>query len=185
MTKRSRKPIPTRIDQQQLAQELVEKPPRPGWPAHSADQVGARGRSRGGDDRAPAVLRAPRSTSRTTPLPPPRAQNGSPRRSVPAEDHRSGTNPGDRALPAPSLPRQVLAELFDVSARTIGTAPIEIRPLLEQHGYVPTPAAGPRFSTAAAPLTSVPPSKRPKNHRVDFSRLQWGTTALPARAGQR
>ncbi|OZM75773.1 hypothetical protein CFP66_44805 [Pseudonocardia sp. MH-G8] len=51
--------------------------------------------------------------------------------------------------------RQVLAELFDVRPRTIGTALLEVRPLLEDDGYVPTPVAGPRFSTAAALLASV------------------------------
>jgi transposase len=54
--------------------------------------------------------------------------------------------------------RQVLAELFDVSARTIGNALIEVRPLLEQDGYVPIPVARPRFPTAAALLASVPPT---------------------------
>jgi hypothetical protein len=51
--------------------------------------------------------------------------------------------------------RQVLADLFDVSPRTIGTALLEVRPLLEQHGYVPAPMTGPRFSTAADLLASV------------------------------
>jgi hypothetical protein len=57
--------------------------------------------------------------------------------------------------------RQVLADLFAVSPRTIGTALLEVRPLLEQDGYVPTPAAGPRFSTTAALLASVPGTSAP------------------------
>ncbi len=57
--------------------------------------------------------------------------------------------------------RQVLADLFDVSPRTIGTALIEVRPLLEQDGYLPTPITGPRFSTAAALLASLPPAELP------------------------
>jgi transposase len=57
--------------------------------------------------------------------------------------------------------RQVLADLFDVSPRTIGTALLEVRPLLEQDGYVPTPVTGPRFSTAAALLASVPATSAP------------------------
>lgn len=51
--------------------------------------------------------------------------------------------------------REVLAELFEVSRRTIGNAILEVRPLLEQDGYVPTPAPS-RFSTAAALLGSLP-----------------------------
>jgi DNA-binding transcriptional regulator YdaS (Cro superfamily) len=47
--------------------------------------------------------------------------------------------------------RQVLAELFAVSPRTIGNALLEVRPLLDQAGYRPTPAPT-RFSTAAALL---------------------------------
>jgi Rhodopirellula transposase DDE domain len=57
--------------------------------------------------------------------------------------------------------RQALAELFDVSARTIGAALIEVRPLLEQDGYVATPTPGPRFPTAAAVLASLEPTGPP------------------------
>jgi transposase len=57
--------------------------------------------------------------------------------------------------------RQALAELFGVSTRTIGTALNEVRPLLEQDGYVPTPASGPRFATAAALLASLPTTETP------------------------
>jgi transposase len=55
--------------------------------------------------------------------------------------------------------RRVLADLFKVSPRTIGTALIEVRPLLEQDGYIATPA-GSRFRTAAALLDSVTPPER-------------------------
>jgi len=54
--------------------------------------------------------------------------------------------------------RQTLAELFDVSARTIGNALLEIRLLLEQDNYLPIPVPGPRFSTAAALLSSIGPN---------------------------
>jgi Rhodopirellula transposase DDE domain len=53
--------------------------------------------------------------------------------------------------------RRVLAELFEVSPRTIGNALLEVRPLLEQNGHVATPAKT-RFSTAAALLASVTPA---------------------------
>ena len=57
--------------------------------------------------------------------------------------------------------REVLAELFEVSPRTIGTALLEIRPMLDQEGYVATPAPT-RYSTAAALLASVtPPNDTP------------------------
>jgi hypothetical protein len=57
--------------------------------------------------------------------------------------------------------RQVLAELFDVSPRTIGNALLEVRPLLEQDNYLPIPVPGPRFSTAATLLASVLPTDTP------------------------
>jgi hypothetical protein len=57
--------------------------------------------------------------------------------------------------------REALADLFDVSPRTIGTTLLEVRPLLEQHGYLPTPVAGPRFSTAAALLAFVTATTAP------------------------
>jgi hypothetical protein len=57
--------------------------------------------------------------------------------------------------------RQALAELFDVSPRTIGNALLEVRPLLEQHSYLPIPLPGPRFSNAAALLASVLPADTP------------------------
>jgi DNA-binding transcriptional regulator YdaS (Cro superfamily) len=47
--------------------------------------------------------------------------------------------------------RTVLAELLDISPRTIGNALLDVRPLLEQDGYTVAPA-GRRFSTAAALL---------------------------------
>ena len=48
-----------------------------------------------------------------------------------------------------------LAELFEVSRRTIGGVLREVGPLLNQHGYVATPAAT-RFTTAAELLASLP-----------------------------
>jgi transposase len=50
--------------------------------------------------------------------------------------------------------RRVLAELLDVSPRTIGNALLDVRPLLEQDGHVLAPAER-RFSTAAALLDFV------------------------------
>jgi hypothetical protein len=57
--------------------------------------------------------------------------------------------------------RQALAELFDVSQRTIGNALLEVRPLLEHDNYLPIPVPGPRFSTAAALLASILPTGAP------------------------
>jgi hypothetical protein len=48
-----------------------------------------------------------------------------------------------------------LAELFEVSRRTIGGVLREVGPLLNQHGYVATPAVS-RFTTAAELLASLP-----------------------------
>lgn len=50
--------------------------------------------------------------------------------------------------------RQVLADLFEVSPRTIGNALTEVTPLLEQHGYAAKPATM-KFSTAASLLASI------------------------------
>jgi hypothetical protein len=49
----------------------------------------------------------------------------------------------------PACTRQVLADLFSVSPRTIGNILIDIRPLLDQAGYQPTPADT-RYNSAAA-----------------------------------
>lgn len=43
--------------------------------------------------------------------------------------------------------RQVLAELFEVTPPTIGNAFRQVRPLLEQEGYIAPPAQS-RYSTA-------------------------------------
>ena len=48
-----------------------------------------------------------------------------------------------------------LAELFEVSRRTIGGVLREVGPLLDQNGYASTPAAT-RFTTAAELLASLP-----------------------------
>jgi hypothetical protein len=48
-----------------------------------------------------------------------------------------------------------LAELFEVSRRTIGTAVREVGPILAQNGYTAIPTAT-RFATAAALLASLP-----------------------------
>jgi hypothetical protein len=50
--------------------------------------------------------------------------------------------------------RNVLAQLFHVSPRTIGNAFQEVLPLLEQDGWIPQPG-GQRFATATALLESV------------------------------
>ena len=49
---------------------------------------------------------------------------------------------------------ETLAELFEVSRRTLGTAAREVAVVLEQVGHVPMPARQ-RFATAAALLASV------------------------------
>jgi hypothetical protein len=56
--------------------------------------------------------------------------------------------------------RDVLAQLFDVSPRTIGNAFTEVLPLLQQDNWTPAPGAR-RFATAAALLASVTPSDTP------------------------
>jgi hypothetical protein len=48
--------------------------------------------------------------------------------------------------------QDTLAELFEVSRRTIGDVVREVGPILAQHGFTPTPAAA-RFATAADILT--------------------------------
>ncbi|WP_091547999.1 hypothetical protein [Modestobacter sp. DSM 44400] len=53
-----------------------------------------------------------------------------------------------------------LAELFDVSRRTIGDVVREVGPVLAQHGYTAAPAAT-RLSTAAAVLNSLPAGYAP------------------------
>lgn len=50
--------------------------------------------------------------------------------------------------------RQVLAELLTVSPRTIGSALLDVRPVLRQHGYTSEPTAR-RYVTAAALLASL------------------------------
>jgi biotin operon repressor len=52
--------------------------------------------------------------------------------------------------------RDVLAELFDVSRRTIGNAVIWVRPLLEQDGYTITHSAT-RYAQAAEILNTLTP----------------------------
>jgi len=50
--------------------------------------------------------------------------------------------------------QDILAELFEVSRRTIGNLVREVSPILAQDGYVATPDA-PRFTTATALLSSL------------------------------
>lgn len=52
--------------------------------------------------------------------------------------------------------RAALAELFGVSPRTIGTALLQVRPLLDQDQVTITPAAT-RYRTAADLLAAIPP----------------------------
>ena len=51
--------------------------------------------------------------------------------------------------------QDTLAELFQVSRRTIGDVVREVGPILTQHGFTPTPA-GSRFPTAADILAALP-----------------------------
>ena len=50
--------------------------------------------------------------------------------------------------------QDTLAELFEVSRRTIGDVVREVGPILTQDGFAPTPAAA-RFATAADILTTL------------------------------
>ena len=50
--------------------------------------------------------------------------------------------------------QDVLAELFEVSRRTIGDVVREVGPILAHHGFTPTPA-GARFTTAAEILAAL------------------------------
>lgn len=50
--------------------------------------------------------------------------------------------------------QDTLAELFEVSRRTIGDVVREVGPILAQHGFTSTPA-GTRFATAADLLDSI------------------------------
>ncbi len=50
--------------------------------------------------------------------------------------------------------QDTLAELFEVSRRTIGDVVREVGPILAQHGYTPTPT-GARFATAAEILAAL------------------------------
>src|SRR3954463_6418691 len=54
---------------------------------------------------------------------------------------------------------ETLAELFEASRRTLGTAAREVAVVLEQHGHIPLPAEQ-RFATAAALLASVRAPRR-------------------------
>jgi Helix-turn-helix of DDE superfamily endonuclease len=51
--------------------------------------------------------------------------------------------------------QDTLAELFQVSRRTIGDVVREVGPILTQDGFTPTPAAA-RFANAANLLDSIP-----------------------------
>ena len=87
--------------------------------------------------------------------------------------------------------RAVLAELFEVSPRTIGTALREVCALPDEDGYTPTPAPA-RYSTAAAFLPSL--AARPTDStdtpdaevqddtgRFRFSRGNGPSSDLPGR----
>src|SRR3954449_11212687 len=50
--------------------------------------------------------------------------------------------------------QHTLAELFQVSRRTIGDVVREVGPILTQHGFTPTPAST-RFATATAVLAAA------------------------------
>lgn len=54
--------------------------------------------------------------------------------------------------------QDILAELFEVSRRTIGDVVRELGPILTQDGFTPTTAST-RFATAADLLASIPPSQ--------------------------
>jgi hypothetical protein len=51
--------------------------------------------------------------------------------------------------------QDTLAELFEVSRRTMGDVVREVGPILTQDGFTPTPAAT-RFANAADLLDSIP-----------------------------
>jgi transcriptional antiterminator len=50
--------------------------------------------------------------------------------------------------------RDVIADLFDVSRRTVGNAIVWVRPLLDQDGYTATHSAA-RYSSAAELLNAI------------------------------
>jgi hypothetical protein len=52
--------------------------------------------------------------------------------------------------------RKVLAELFDVTPTTIGIACRRVGPLLEQDGYIPTPAPSPHNGHRPSRLRNTP-----------------------------
>ena len=51
--------------------------------------------------------------------------------------------------------QDILAELFQVSRRTVGDVVREVGPILTQHGFTPIPATT-RFANAADLLDSIP-----------------------------
>ncbi|WP_040783475.1 ISAzo13 family transposase [Rhodococcus ruber] len=62
--------------------------------------------------------------------------------------------------------RAVLAELFQVSPRTIGNALLDVRPLLEQDGYILVPAPT-RYRTTAELLAVIPPDEDDTPESID------------------
>ena len=86
--------------------------------------------------------------------PPParrRPADRNPRRHLLREDHRRRTRPGDILGLRKICSRDVVAELFDVSRRTIGNAGTWVRPLLD-HEQCTISRSATRYSSAAAVL---------------------------------
>nr|EJI95825.1 hypothetical protein JVH1_6846 [Rhodococcus sp. JVH1] len=84
--------------------------------------------------------------------------------------------------------RAVLAELFQVSPRTIGNALLDVRPLLEQDGYTPVPVPAPtRYRTRHPPRRHT--TARGRHTRIDtlipYSRSASGKLATRILAGWR
>ena len=86
------------------------------------------------------------------------AENAYPAPAEACSPRRSPTPSGSSqpcSTSANSAPQDILAELFQVSGRTIGDVVREVGPLLTQDGFAPTPAAV-RFASAADPLDAIP-----------------------------
>ena len=75
--------------------------------------------------------------------------------------------------------QDTLAELFEVSRRTIGDVVREVGPILAQDGFTPTPA-GTRFATAAEILPRSQATRTPQHRQVDLLQLHYAANLMAA-----
>ena len=75
--------------------------------------------------------------------------------------------------------QDTLAELFEVSRRTIGDVVREVGPILAQDGFTPTPPAA-RFATAADVLAALAADGHPDTDQVDSLQLHKIANVLGA-----